>query len=225
MRLIHNVHSATAETGVAPLERLHRGLRLALLFLAGAFLLTACEREWQTDYDAPLSNAVTANWRVSGVQVSVPETLTVSDENRFFPRADIVWHGDPAGDRRAQVKAITTAGVKEAARGLNGSRPVVVDVTVQRFHGVSPITQARAPGAVHNMAFAAQIRDARTGDALTEPTLILAEMPALVGEAAYEATQFGLTQKKQVTMYIAETFSGWLGTGPDNRRSFISVGK
>ncbi|MDU9003870.1 DUF6778 family protein [Sedimentitalea todarodis] len=221
----YNAFSIIADTGVATLARLHRSVRLAIMFLAGAFMLTACEREWSTDYDEPLSSAATANWRVSSVQVSVPDTLTVSDVNRFFVEADIVWHGDPAGDRRAQVKAITTAGVQEAARGLNGSRPVVLDVTVLHFHGVSPITVARAPGAVHNMKFAAQVRDARTGATLTEPTLILAEMPALVGEAAYYAAQFGPTQKERVTAHIAATFSGWLGTGPDNRGSFISVGK
>lgn len=219
----YNTFSTIADTGVAAFARLHRRLRLALMFVAGAFLLAACEREWATDYDEPLSSAT--NWRVSSVQVSVPDTLTVSDVNRFFVDGDIVWHGDPAGDRRAQVKAITTAGVKEAAQGLNGSRPVVLDVTILRFHGVTPITVARAPAAVHNMKFAAQVRDARTGQALTEPTLILAEMPALVGEEAYEAAQFGPSQKERVTAHIAETFSGWLGTGPDNRGTFISVGK
>lgn len=221
----YNALSLVADTGVAVLERLHRVSRLAIMLIAGAFLLAACEREWSTDYDGPLSNATTANWRVSRVQVSVPDTLTVSDVNRFFPNGDIVWHGDRDGDRRTQVKAITTAGVKQAVQGLHGSRPVVLEVTVLRFHGVTPITVARAPAAVHNMKFAAQVRDARTGAALTEPTLIKAELPALVGEEAYEAAQFGPTQKERVIEHIAATFSGWLGTGSDNRGTFISVGK
>ncbi|WP_424986524.1 DUF6778 family protein [Microbulbifer sp. S227A] len=205
--------------------RVHRALRPALMLFAGAFLLAACEREWSTDYDDPLTSAATGNWRVSSVQVSVPDTLSVSDANRFFVHSDIVWHGDPAGDRRAQVAAITKTAAQQAASGLHGSRPVEFDITILKFHGVTPITVARAPAAVHNMQFAVQIRDARTGAVLAGPSMIRAEMPALVNEQAYEAAQFGPTQKDRVSEHLAKTFSGWLGTGPDNRDTFVSVGQ
>jgi hypothetical protein len=49
---------------------------------------------------------VSKGWRVSSVEVSVPQALTVSDVNTFIPNADIVWHGDNPGDRKQQVAKV-----------------------------------------------------------------------------------------------------------------------
>ena len=75
------------------------------------------------------------------------------------------------------------------------------------------------------MAFDAQIVDARTGAALTPPTQIHADVPALVGEAGIAAAQFGPTQKEQVTGHLVAVFQGWLGIGPDVRGTFSSFGR
>ncbi|MEZ5686808.1 MAG: DUF6778 family protein [Paracoccaceae bacterium] len=57
--------------------------------------------------------------------VSVPNTLTVSEnESVYVPKADIVWVEEPAGDRRAQVKAIFEEGISAGASGLRGATPV-----------------------------------------------------------------------------------------------------
>ncbi len=227
--MTHNISAAATPSSQtswrigATLGFARRHLRKLLLFTP-AVLLTACTVSWHTDYGEPLDAAATANWRVSSVQVLVPETLTVSNENRFAPSADIVWHGDPLGDRRAQVQAIIRDAARSATANMRGSQPVTLAITLQRFHGVTPITQARAPEAVYNISFSAQVRDARSGAALTPPTHFDADMPAKVREDALEASQFGKSEKERVTEHVAAAIRGWLGIGPDVRGSFTSVG-
>lgn len=202
-----------------------RGLSRLALLLALPLLLAACGGTWKTDYGEPLDGAVSKSWRVSQINVTVPDRLTVSNQNTFYPNADIVWHGDPPGDRRAQVQKIVQDAARTATSGLRGGTPVVMNLTLEQFHGVSPITLAQAPEAVYNMQFTGQIVDARSGAALTAPTYIFADAPALVGEAGVYAAQFGPSQTEQVTDHLVATFRGWLGIGPDIRGSFSSLGR
>lgn len=217
-------HGNSRRLGPGVARVLHRVRRFACIAPA-MLLLSACGGEWATDYGEPLDAATTANWRVSSVQVSVPDTLTVSDEDTFAPNADIVWHGDPAGDRRAQVQTIIRDAARTATAGMRGGKPVALAITLQQFHGVTPITMARAPEAVYNIAFTAQITDSRTGAALTPPTYIQADLPAMVREQGIDALQFGPSQKERVTTHVAATIQGWLGIGPDIRGTFSSLGR
>ena len=40
-----------------------------------------------------------AQYDVAEVKIVVPQTLRVSEANSYRPNADIVWRGDPPGDR------------------------------------------------------------------------------------------------------------------------------
>ncbi|MFD3191081.1 DUF6778 family protein [Sedimentitalea sp. HM32M-2] len=225
--MTHDLDSAPAAAGgndAGLLGVLRRAGRMAVLAPA-LMLLAACGGEWVTDYGEPLDGATTRGWRVSAVQVTVPDTLTVSEENVYIPNADIVWHGDPPGDRKAQVQAIIRDAARQATAGLRGGRPVVLAITLQEFHGVTPIAMARSPEAVYNIAFTAQVTDARNGAALTPATLINADLPALVREDAVTAAQFGPSQKQRVTGHVTAVIKGWLGIGPDIRGSFASLGR
>jgi len=213
-------HKVTG-TGAAAM----RLLRRIAAFFPVLFLAAACTSEWATDYGEPLDRSVTGNWRITRVSVSVPDTLTVSEENRFAPNADIVWHGDLPGDRRAQVRTIVSQAARKATSGLNGSQNAELVIAVTKFHSVTPITMARAPEAVHDITMTAQVRDRQSGAALTPPTLIRADLPALVREDALQAEQFGIPQKEQISRHITAVFKGWLGIGPDVRNTFVSVGR
>ena len=128
-------------------------------FLASALaliLISGCSTTWATDYDAPLDKQTTKNWRVSRVEVIVPDELTVSNANVFAPDADIVWHGDFAGDRKQQVAKVVETGVERGAAQLRGGRNVMLVVQLQQFHAVTPKSVARAPAAVHNIRFSAK---------------------------------------------------------------------
>ena len=193
--------------------------------IAAPLLLAGCTGRFATDFETPLSPDITRAWQVTGVDVSVSEDLTVSENNSYAPRADIVWHGEPAGDRRAQVAAIIEDGIMAGAAPLDGGRKVVIAADLERFHAVTPRAVSRAPAAVHDIIFTAQVRDAATGAPLSSMDRIQADIEAYVGAAAVIAAQEGQTQRVRVVNHIADTTAAWLGVGPDNRRSFVSLGR
>jgi len=199
------------------------------LFLGTALcgLAAGCSTEWKTDYSDAISPGVSRNWRVAQVMVSVPETLTVSEENLYAPDADIVWRGEPEGDRRAQVKAIFEEAARRGSADLKGSRPVALSVRVTRFHALSDVARLRlSHSGVHDIAFVAQVNDARTGEILTGPEPIRADLVALTGEKGLQADMAGQTQKVRITDHLSRVFAGWLGAGPDDvRGSFTRLGR
>ena len=57
----------------------------------------------------------------------------------YVPDFDIVWHGEPAGDRRAQAAAIVKEGIERGARGaLHGRKSVRISATNSQFHAITP---------------------------------------------------------------------------------------
>ena len=200
--------------------------RTALLGLS-ALTLSACVGgggTFKTDYQR-LSPEVTRNWRLSEVRVDVPRSLSVSEAKSLLPNADIVWREDPLGDRHVQVGKIIEGAVLRGAQGLRGSRPVVISVTVTRFHALTfEAEQSNSDWGVHNINFIAQVIDARTGAVLVPPTEIRAETPAWSGERMREARRKGITQKSMISNHVAATIAGWLALGPDNRGEFSRQG-
>ncbi|MBT8457915.1 MAG: hypothetical protein HKO95_14080 [Rhodobacteraceae bacterium] len=195
-----------------------------LLFIS-CLALAACSGSWAVDYDEPIDAEVSRDWRVDRVVVTIPDSLTLSEATSLYaPNADIVWHGDLAGDRRAQVKDILETGIGRAAARLNGSEPVTLAVVLQQFHAVTPAAVARAPSAVHNITYTVQIFD-RNGDPLIEPTRIQADLEAYVGVSAILAAQQGQTQRVRITNHLDQVMTGWFGLGPDARRTFAGLGR
>lgn len=190
-----------------------------------AFLLAGCSGNWGVKYAEAPDSSMTRTWKLSSVSVSVPDSLTVSEANTYAPAADIVWHGEAFGDRRAQVKAIMQEGLTRGARGLRGSRPVVLSVRVVQFHAVTPIAVDKAPGAVHNIKYDLQVIDARTGTPITAPQRLSADLEANVGTAAVIAAIQGETQRVRIVRHLAAVTAGWLGLGPDQRRTFDGFGR
>lgn len=188
-------------------------------------LLTACGGRFETSFNAPVPPEESLNWRLADVQVEVPTSLSVSDANSLAPNADIVWHGDPAGDRRAQVAAILEDGIRRGGQALEGDRPVIITATLREFHAVTPRAVSRAPSAVHNISYAAQVFDARTLEVLMEPQELSADLEALVGASAIVAASQGQTQKVRITDHLAQVTAAWLSIGPDNRRQFVTLGR
>ncbi len=201
--------------------------RRATLLGLSAALLSACVGgggTFKTEY-TPLPAEAASAWRLAEVRVDVPRTLVVSEAKTLLPVADIVWREDPLGDRYAQVDTILTDAITRGAQGLRGSRRVIIDVTVSRFHALTFEAELRGQNwGVHNIDFTAQVLDAGTGEVLVAPTLIRAELPALSGNQMREARRNGQSQKSMITNHVARTVAGWLGTGPDNRGEFSRQG-
>ncbi len=195
-----------------------------IVAVAALLGLGACSSTWTTNYDAPLSSDVSRGWRVASVQVVVPDSLTTSEQNSFAPNFDIVWHGEPLGDRKAQVARLMEEGVRAGSAKLRGSKPVTLQVIMSRFHAVTPRAVSRAPGAVHDIRYTIQAFDSR-GNPLTPQVITMADLEANVGTQAILAAQQGQTQQVRIRDHIAKVTAGWLGVGPDPRRSFTGVGR
>lgn len=183
--------------------------------------LAGCGGTFRTYYDTP---APSRDWRISAVDVIVPRTLVVSEEEIFLPRADIVWREDPPGDRYDQVAAILKAAIARGAKGLKGTRPVRLEATVTRFHAMTFTAETQAPAGVHDVEFDIVARDARTGEILAGPEHIEASFPALTGAAMARARLAGQTQKSQISDHVARTIASWLGLAADSRQTFASIG-
>lgn len=183
--------------------------------------LAGCGGTFRTYYDTP---APSRDWRISAVDVTVPRTLVVSEEEIFLPRADIVWREDPPGDRYDQVAAILKAAIARGAKGLKGTRPVRLEATVTRFHAMTFTAETQAPAGVHDVEFDIVARDARTGEILAGPEHIEASFPALTGAAMARARLAGQTQKSQISDHVARTIASWLGLAADSRQTFASIG-
>ena len=201
-------------------------LKPAFLAFGLAFAMAGCATHtWETTYDQ-VNKAEAATWRVASVEVKAPETLTTSEENSYTPNYDVVWHGEPYGDRRAQAAAIIKEGIERgASSALTGREKVRIVATITQFHAITPKVRGMDGVGVHNIQYTIQVFDAKTGAALTEPQNIKAEFPAMVGDEGDAAEAKGLTQRVQIVNRIAAVTQNWLGKGPDPRTHYSRMGR
>ncbi len=154
--------------------------------------------------------AVRRDYEIVDVRVNVPESLTVSEANSLIPQADIVWHGDPYGDRRAQIATVIRDGMMAGAQKLEGARPVIVEIEVVRFHALTPRARYTV-GGNHNIDFWMTVRDAETGEVLEPRRFVDTDLPAYGGMAAVAAEARGETQKVRIEAFMAEVLQQELG--------------
>ncbi|GLT09842.1 hypothetical protein GCM10007928_20740 [Sulfitobacter porphyrae] len=141
--------------------------------------------------------------QVTAINVRVPESLKVSEANLFYPSADIVWRGEPIGNRHAQVQKIFEQAFLHGTKDMNGTVDVVLDVEVTRFHSVTEKTRYSV-GGVHNMEFKLTVRSAETGLPLAPTREVEANLRAFGGKQAIDADRRGQTQKVRVSGYLAQ---------------------
>jgi len=187
-----------------------RRFTFALLGLA-ALGVSACATVPQVDVTQGLpvmgtlpTNAVSADWQIQEIVIDVPATLTVSESNRIKPRVDIVWREDPIGDRYAQVQALMTEAMEFALRPMDGTRPVIVELEVTRFHALTERARYTI-GGEHEIEFLFTVRDAETGQALTGPRNVDLTFRAFGGQRAVESERNGIYQRDRIQSQII----GW----------------
>ncbi len=141
------------------------------------------------------------SYRVTEVRVVIPEDLTVSEANTFLPAADIVWRGDPYGDRRAQISTILRDSFVSATESLDGDTPVVVTLTLRRWHSLTERTRYSI-GGMHTIRFDLAVTHAGTGTLIDGPRFVRADFPGFGGQAAIQAEARGETQKVRITRQL-----------------------
>ncbi len=158
---------------------------------SGASIQIGGETVLQSQYD------------VQAINVVVPRTLRSSEANSFHPNVEIVWRGDPPGDRYEQVKAIFDTAMARGTAQMHTGPKVVVDIEITRFHCLTEKTRFTV-GGVHNMRFMMTVRDVATGAILQGPRMINADTHGSGGARAIAEDAAGRTQKVVVTERLAE---------------------
>jgi hypothetical protein len=133
-------------------------------------------------------------YAVQGVNVIVPSDLRTSEANAYYPLADIVWRGEPVGNRHEQVRQIFGEALGTATAGMANGRAAIVDVTVTRFHCLTEKTRYSV-GGTHSMQFTLTVRDALTGQVIDGPRPIVADVKAAGGQRALAEDAAGRTQR------------------------------
>lgn len=181
----------------------------APLLLAAALLLPACAGPEIATRNAP-SLPEAAGWQVSEIRVRVPEHLSVSEENSYFPDADIVWRCSPRGDRHEQVAHLLENALRQGSAHLEGPLPVLIEAEVVRWHGVTQRTRYTF-GGVHDIGFELTVRDAASGVPLAEALPVHTRLRALSGERAIAADAAGDSQTARVTRHLSALVAWHLG--------------
>lgn len=193
-----------------------------LIALCLALGLSACGSFEATTRNAPLDatmpQMIPLSVDVQKFRVVVPRTLSVSEANMYYPKGDIVWRGDPMGDRHEQVKAIFEAALEKGVGAAErGSLPVIMDVQVTRFHALSQKARYTV-GGVHALQFAIIMRNPETGEIYGAPRHVKADFRALGGAEATTAERHGITQKSRIIDHLAEVIETHL-TDPEAFRA------
>lgn len=169
-----------------------------------------------------------SKYSLRNLSVHVPQDLRVSEANLYYPIADIVWRGDPHGDRRAQVKAIFEAGIAQAQPDLKGPRAVDAQIVVQRFHSLTEKTRYTV-GGVHSINFTLTLRDVETGVVLVDRKPVKADLNGFGGRRAIEADRQGRTMKKRIQTHLSRVIwaemsvpGGW---ADQDKRLEIALGQ
>ncbi|WP_456388904.1 DUF6778 family protein [Profundibacter sp.] len=182
---------------------------LKLIILAALVLgLSACAQKDEVSRNEPLSTqllgpAPVTSFNVQDVRISVPDTLSVSEANVYYPTADIVWRGDVYGERHQQIEALFEEAMTRGLKGLHGTRAIFVDVEVTRFHSLTERARYTV-GGVHSIRFMITLRDVQTGAIIGKPHLVNGDLKAYGGKKAVANEHRGLTQKVRILAHLAD---------------------
>jgi hypothetical protein len=164
--------------------------------------LAGCTGIGRTSIPGGVAPPAVRDYNVVDLEVTVPRSLTVSEEDVYYPTADIVWRGEPPGDRYSQVQAIFEEGLGRGAATLDGARDVRVEVEVRRSHSLTERARRRV-GGVHSIRFVLTVYDAATGAVVEGPRLVSADLTAFGGERARAAEQAGQTQRVRLVDHLS----------------------
>lgn len=166
---------------------------MAVLGLAGCSVPFAVRTEARPE--------ITRSYRLSQFSFSAPSNLIVSEREGYYPTADIVWRGDPLGPRVTQIERMFDTAAWRNTDVLTGSVPIILEVELVRFHGVTNRTRYSV-GGVYNIIFNMTVRDARNGAVIEPKRRVVGNLSAPGGEQAVRLEEDGQTEKVRVTDYL-----------------------
>lgn len=183
-------------------------MRIKIIFAAVGFaVLSACSANVDgllgpAMQKRPIELSELPSMNVQRINVVVPKTLTVSEADSLKPAADIVWRGDPYGNRYAQVTKVLQDGLNKGARSIKGSVPVNVNVVLAQFHAQTERVRYTF-GGEHEIKFYMEVTNARTGEVVIPTYLVDASFRAYGGAEALEAERNNNGQKVRIENQLA----------------------
>lgn len=147
---------------------------------------------------------VLRSYEVQDVRIVVPQDLTVSEANSIKPRADIVWRGDAMGDRHEQLRVLFEEAASLGAERLDGQIPVVVDLQLTKFHGLTQRTRYNF-GGDYDVHFILTVRHALTGEVIEGPRMVEAVLDNPSGDQVVAMEQRGVTERLFVSSFLVAT--------------------
>lgn len=188
----------------------------AALAVSGCVGTADVSRDLGFDTPPIIENVQLHNWDVVSVVVDAPYTLTTSEANTIKPRADIVWREDPLGDRHVQVETVMTQALAPAFEAVTGDIPVVIELTVSRFHMQTQRVRYSNIPSEQELEFNLVVRHAETGEILSGPRAVDLTFPAYGGQDAVAADARGETQRVRIQQrlqaWVQDEFIGAAGT-------------
>jgi hypothetical protein len=180
-------------------------IAMAVAGLSACSISSDVSRDMPINSVSPVIEAPTQDWSIVDLRIDVPRTLTVSEANSIRPNADIVWRGDPLGDRYDQIDALMTSALAPVLRPRDGaSTPVIVTIELQQFHAVSELARYTIGGS-HELVFTLTVTHAETGAILSGPRPVDLTYRVAGGQAALDEEAQGITQRARVI----ERLQGW----------------
>ncbi len=188
-------------------------IKKSFFVVLGSFV-AACDMPETATRNVPLSTSpleiaettAAPAYSFQSMSFSAPSDIVVSEGNGFYPNADVVWRGDPIGDRIAQIASIFETSFERAGGSLNGETPINVQVELVRFHGVTERTRFSV-GGNYDMHFFMTVLHAETGEVLQERRFLQFDLGAPGGAAALLLEQSGQTEKVRVTDFLSQTLA------------------
>ena len=197
------------------MKSLHITVAIAALFALGACSTQNVVSRGTNTQTAFLTEEIAElrapTYNITAVNVVAPSSLVVSEENSYFPHADIVWRGDLPGNRYEQVATMMESAFTNGVAGMQSGRAVVLNVEITRFHSLTERTRASI-GGTHDIDFDITIVDAATGLVIEPTRHIESSLKALGGQKAVLAESHGQTQKVRVSTFLASLIQQELTT-------------
>ena len=175
-------------------------LRRAFLTTSVIALASACSSNLFGSSSSP-KPVMLRSYDIQTLRFGAIPDIAVSEQESYYPQADVVWRGDPRGPRVAQIGEMFQAAFDRNQSIFNGTTPVDIQVTLVRFHGVTDLTRLTV-GGVYNIIFDMTVFDARSGAIIEPPRRIEGDLNAPGGARGRALIESGQTQKVRVTDFL-----------------------
>lgn len=192
--------------------------------IAAALLMSACTgdvpasrsvADWTlavshgaVDAKAGAQKVLMGHYVIKDVQVTVPQMLQVSEikDDRV---ADIVWQGEPMGNRHRQVSAMLSDAMQLVAAEMTDGPDVIVRIDVTRFYAGGEVPRSVGKprpkgGSTSSVYFTLSVIDEVTGEVLESPRAIVADISAGRAARAVGRTPRGGPARDDVIAALAQ---------------------